>query len=215
MGARPEGEGVIYLPILMSLLAVDLAAAMSPGPNFVLVSQSAVDGDRKTALAIVGGFALSNLLWCAAVMLGLAALFRVVPQIYAAIRIIGGLYLIFLGIQLWRKSDKAIVGNAANDPGSLVRALVRGTLTNLTNPKSAVYFASIFVLFIQPGMPAWLRWMAVAIVIADTLIWYGFVALVFSTPRVRRWYRRAARTVDRVAGTLMVAFGGRLAVGRI
>lgn len=204
-----------YVPILMSLVAVDLATAMSPGPNFVLVSQSAVDRDRKTALAVVAGFALSNLLWCLAVMLGLAALFRVVPQVYAAVRIVGGLYLIFLGIQLWRKRDEAFEGSPANVSRSLLRAILRGTLTNLANPKSAVYFASIFVLFIQPGMPDWVRWMAVAIVIADTLIWYGFVALVFSTPRVQRWYRRATRTVDRVAGVLMVAFGTRLVVSRI
>jgi len=203
-----------YVSVLMSLVAVDLAAAMSPGPNFVLVSQSAVDGDRKTALAVVGGFALSNLLWCLAVMLGLAALFRVVPQIYAAIRIIGGLYLIFLGIQLWRKSDKAFEGSSTRVSRSLARAILRGTLTNVTNPKSAVYFASIFVLFIQPGTPAWVQWVAVAIVIADTLIWYGFVALVFSAQGVQRWYRQAASTVDRVAGALMVAFGARLVVGR-
>ena len=201
-----------YGPILVSLFAVDLAAAMSPGPNFVLVSQSAVDRDRRTALAVVAGFALSNLLWCVAVMLGLAALFRVVPQIYAAIRIVGGLYLIFLGIQLWWKSDKVIFGKSASDSGSLVRAFVRGTLTNLTNPKSAVYFASIFVLFIQPGTPVWVQWVAVAIVIADTLIWYGFVALLLSARRVQIWYRKVARTVDRLAGTLMIAFGSRLVI---
>jgi threonine efflux protein len=201
-----------YGPILVSLLAVDLAAAMSPGPNFVLVSQSAIDRDRRTALAVVGGFALSNLLWCVAVMLGLAALFHVVPQAYAAIRIVGGFYLIFLGIQLWRKSDKAIVGNPSINSQSLVGPFLRGTLTNLTNPKSAVYFASIFVLFIQPGTPVWVRWVAVAIVIADTLIWYGFVALVLSARRVQMWYRKIARTVDRVAGTLMIAFGVRLAI---
>ena len=203
-----------YVSILVSLVLVDLAAAMSPGPNFVLVSQSAGNRDRKTALAVVAGFALSNLLWCVAVMLGLAALFRVVPQVYAAVRIVGGLYLMFLGIQLWRKSDKPIVRNSANDSGSLVKAFVRGTLTNLTNPKSAVYFASIFVLFIQPAIPVWVRWIAVAIVIADTLLWYGFVALVFSTRRVQRGYRRATHTVDRVAGALMVAFGTRLVVSR-
>jgi threonine efflux protein len=204
-----------YLSILMSLVAVDLAAAMTPGPNFVLVSQSAVDRDRKTALAIVAGFALSNLVWCAAVMLGLAALFRVVPQIYDAVRIIGGLYLIFLGLQLWRKRDRRIDGKSANVSRSIVRAILRGALTNLTNPKSAVYFASIFVLFIQPGTPTWVQWVAVAIVIADTLIWYGFVALVFSARHVQRWYRKAARTMDRVAGTLMIAFGARLGVERI
>ena len=86
-----------YGPILASLLAVDLAAAMSPGPNFVLVSQAAVDRDRRTALAVVGGFALSNLLWCVAVMLGLAALFHVVPQAYVAIRVIGGFSSFSLG----------------------------------------------------------------------------------------------------------------------
>jgi threonine efflux protein len=204
-----------YVSVLLSLVAVDLVAAMSPGPNFVLVSQAAVDSDRKTALAVVCGFVLSNLVWCMAVMLGLAAFFRVVPQVYAIVRVIGGLYLIILGVQLWRKSDKGVVGTPRNVSRSLARAVVRGTLTNLTNPKSAVYFASIFVLFIKPGTPAWVQWTAIAIVLADTLVWYGSVALLFSADQVRTWYRKAGRTVDRVAGVLMIAFGGRLAIDRL
>ena len=204
-----------YVPVLLSLVAVDLAAAMSPGPNFVLVTQTAIDRDRKTALAVVCGFVFSNLVWCVAVMLGLVALFRVVPSVYTAIRITGGLYLIFLGVQLWRKSDKGIVGNSGNVSRSLAHAVGRGTLTNLTNPKSAVYFASIFVLFIKPGTPAWVQWVAVAIVLVDTFIWYGSVALFFSAEQVQRWYRRASRTMDRIAAGVMIAFGARLVVGRI
>jgi len=59
------------------------------------------------------------------------------------------------------------------------------------------------------------QWVAVAIVLVDTFIWYGSVALFFSAEQVQRWYRRASRTMDRIAAGVMIAFGARLVVGRI
>jgi threonine efflux protein len=203
-----------HLPLLLSLVAVDLLAAMSPGPNFVLVTQTAVTRTFRHAGAVVAGFTTANLAWCAAVLFGLSAIFGLVPWLYGGVKLLGGAYLIYLGISLWRGAGAEPIGAADSPRGSLSAAYARGLLTNLTNPKSAVYFGSIFVIFIGPGTPDWVRVAAVGIVLIDTVAWYGSVAALFSRASAQRIYRSLQRRVDRVAGAVMMAFGARLALVR-
>jgi RhtB (resistance to homoserine/threonine) family protein len=202
------------LLLLGSLLAVDLLAAMSPGPNFLLVSQSALAMSRRHALAVVGGIVAGNLLWCLAVVLGLSAVFVLVPWLHTAVQIAGGAYLVYLGVRLWTQPADSTAPGVPTAGGSRQAAFLRGFVTSATNPKSVVYFGSIFAVFLGPGSPGWLKLAAVAIVIADTVLWYGTMALVFSTQRVQRGYASIRRPIDRLAGGVMAAFGARLLLVR-
>lgn len=199
-----------YLPLLLSLAAVDLLAAISPGPNSILVAQAAIHRNRRYAAGAVLGLATANLIWCLAVALGLSALFDVATWLYAAIRLAGGLYLIFLGVLLWRSHPRSEDDAGSPDGGSRGGAYLRGLLTNLSNPKSVVYFGSIFALFVGPGTPAWVEATAVAIVIFNTFLWYGAVAVLFSNRAVVRRFAAMQRPINRVAGVIMVGFGARL-----
>lgn len=199
-----------YVALLASLFAVDMLAAMSPGPNFVLVTQTAIRRTRRHAAAVVAGFVTTNLLWCVAVLLGLTALFELAPWLYRGIRIAGGAYLIYLGISAWRSHAAA----AARVESSTSAAYIRGILTNLSNPKSVVYFGSIFALFMKPGTPVWVQLAGVAIVLANTVLWYGSVAALFSRTAVQRRYEALRRPINAVAGTVMAAFGVRLLLAR-
>jgi threonine efflux protein len=203
-----------YIFLLGSLVAVDLLAAMSPGPNFLLVSQSALARSRSHALATVAGVATGNLLWCLTVVLGLSAVFTFVPWLHDAIQVLGGAYLVYLGLRLWQKPGDSIVAGVSTGARSSLRAYLRAFVTGATNPKSVVYFGSIFTVFLGPGSPEWLKIVAVAIVMADTFLWYGSVALLFSTPRVRLGYASIRRPVDRLAGVVLAAFGTRLLLVR-
>jgi RhtB (resistance to homoserine/threonine) family protein len=201
-----------YIVLLTILAAVDLLAAISPGPNFVLVSQSAAHRSRRYAGAVVAGFVVSNLIWCLAVVLGLASLFKMAPWLYTSVKLLGGLYLVFLGVQLWRSRDAATA--LVRTPRGSRTAILRGILTNLGNPKSVVYFGSIFAVFLSPGTPTWVQAVAVAIVLTNTVLWYGTVAWLFSNVRVQRLYSAIQRPLNRIAGSLMAAFGARLALVR-
>ena len=197
-----------YLPLFLSLFVVDTLAAISPGPNFVLVTQTAVQRTTRHALAVVAGFVTTNFIWCAAVALGLTALFDVAPWLYVAVKIGGGAYLIYLGIAMWRGADAMTIESPVRI--SAGGSYVRGLLTNLTNPKTIVYFGSIFALFMKPGTPTWVQAVAIAIVLADTIAWYGIVAVLFSRHLVQRAYANAQRAINRVSGTVMIAFGAGL-----
>src|SRR5947209_4386894 len=123
-----------YTALLLSLFVVDILAAMSPGPNFVLVTQTAVQRTTRHALAVVAGFVTTNVLWCVAVVFGLKALFDLAPWLYVAIKVGGGAYLLYLGISMWRGTEAAMIESPAGY--SAGGSYVRGVLTNFTNPKS-------------------------------------------------------------------------------
>jgi threonine efflux protein len=201
---------VNYLYLLLSLLAVDLLAAISPGPNFVVVTQTAIQRRRRHAAAVVLGLVSANLIWCLAVVFGLSTLFELAPWLLGTIKFLGGAYLIYLGVSLWRINGPTSTSAEFSLQNKLSAAYIRGLLTNLSNPKSVVYFGSIFALFMKPGTPAWVQFMAVGIVLFDTVLWYGSVALMFSSTMVRRFYVRIQRPINCITGVVMVAFGVRL-----
>jgi RhtB (resistance to homoserine/threonine) family protein len=203
-----------HLPHLIALLAVDLLAAMTPGPNFVLVTQTAIGHSFRQGAAVVLGLMISNLLWCAAVLFGLTSLFHLAPWLYTAIKLAGGAYLIVLGVQLWRSRGEVEAARHDLPERSPRTALLRGVLIGLSNPKSALYFGSVFALFVSPDTPAWVQATAVAVVLVNTAAWYGSVAALFSRPRVQRAYSRVQRTLNRVAGAVMAAFGVKLLATR-
>jgi threonine efflux protein len=205
---------VSYLPLLLSLFLVDLVAAMSPGPNFTLVTHSAVHRTRRYAVAVSIGFVIANLIWCLAVVFGLALLFDLQPWLYDLLRLLGGSYLILLGIQVWSSGENSETKQPVNSHAAIGTGVVRGLLTNLGNPKSAVYFGSVFAVFLKPGTPAWVQMAAVAIVLIDTILWYGSVAVLMSTDRAQRVFARFNKAINRVAGVALVLFGLRLLASR-
>ena len=198
-----------YVALLVSLLAVDLFAAMSPGPNFIVVAQTAASASWRRGAMVVAGILAANVVWCLAVALGLSVLFELAPSLYHALQILGGLYLVYLGISLWH-AEPAGTAPPALRPLTPWQAFARGLFTNLTNPKSLAYFGSVFALFMGPEIPAAIKAIAIGIVLFDTVLWYGIVAACFSRSSVQRLYAGLERPLNRLAGTVMMLFAGRL-----
>lgn len=203
-----------YLPLLLSLVAVDLLAAISPGPNFVVVAQAAIRGSFRQAAAVVTGIVMANLLWCVGVVLGLSALVHLAPWLYGTMKVLGGAYLIYLGVTLWRTKSGPGLTPESSFQQALPTAFARGLLTNLSNPKSVVYFGSVFALFMGPAIPLWVKTVAIGIVLLDTVLWYGTVAAMFSRARMQRSYAALEKPINRVTSAVMIGFGSRLLVVR-
>ncbi len=191
-----------------------MIAAASPGPAFIVALQESVARDRRAGVAAAVGIALGSLLWALLVVLGVGLLLQQASWLYGTLRLLGGLYLIYLGICLWRGAAQPLTlsGWGSGEPASTLRSLRLGLLTQLVNPKAAVFFGSIFLTFLPPDLPLWVTGVVLANIFAVEFLWYLAVALLFSTGRVRRAYTGAKLWIDRLAGGCLAALGLKLAL---
>ena len=184
-----------------------MATCVVPGPNNFMLMRFGMRHGRGVALAAGFGTTLSCIVWCAAAALGLAALLAAAPWLYKILRVGGGLYLMWFAIALWRAKPETEPDEAAGAPPGWWRAFWQGFAINMTNPKSVLFFASIFSAYVRPATPGWAQAAAVGICVATCLGWQVAMAWLFSSRRAADAYARAQRPLDRAAGMLMGAFG--------
>ncbi|MEM7734112.1 MAG: LysE family transporter [Pseudomonadota bacterium] len=199
-----------YLALILAVLLVDLLALISPGPNFILVTSAAVSQTRGHALSTACGIAMGSLIWASASALGIASVLEVFPVLGLILKGVGVIYLIYLGIRLLR--SQGVEPKAAQKTSqSLTTGFWRGMLVNLTNPKSAAYYASVFAAFLTPDMPLWVLAVLIGAIAAMSLAWHGILAVGFSTGPVRARYIAASKYIDRACGGILICLGLRLA----
>ncbi|OJU23792.1 MAG: threonine transporter [Nitrobacter sp. 62-13] len=197
---------------LFGILGALLVGAVSPGPSFVLVSRIAATVSRRDGLWAAMGMGLGGAIFAILALLGLATILLRIEWLYLVLRILGGIYLVYLGIQIWRGASESTDVSASGPPHatSAARSLGIGFLTQVCNPKTAVVYASIFAALLPPSTPLWLFLCLPPLVFALEATWYAVVALAFSAPRPRSVYLCSKRCIDRVAGVVMGALGARL-----
>lgn len=196
-----------HLLSLGSLFLVGLATCAVPGPNNFMLMRLGMRRGRAAALAGGAGTVLSCLVWCGLAVLGLAALLKAWPWLYLVLRTGGGLYLIWFAIAIWRAKPTAAEAEPVDPQGSVQDAFWQGFLINMTNPKSVLFFASIFSAYVGPDTPAWVHWAAVGDVTLVCAIWQVAMAFLFSARAPAAAYARAQRPLDRIAAVLMGGFG--------
>ncbi len=201
------------LMLFATVAMVHLIALMSPGPDFFFISQTAASRSRHDAILGVLGISLGVAIWAAVALMGLHLLLMRMQWLHSIITTGGGLYLCWLGWQMFR-SARHPAGESAGMPAHQGRTFWRGLLTNLSNPKALIYFGSVFSLFVGNNVAASARWGLFVLIIAETLCWFSLVAVVFALPAIRRGYQRLARWIDGVAGVFFAGFGIGLIISR-
>ncbi|MEP3275622.1 MAG: LysE family transporter [Stappiaceae bacterium] len=190
----------------LTLLGV-LAAQISPGPNLVAVASVGLAQGRRPALFVVTGISSGMLVWSSSTALGLGALIEAFPLSLLFLKLIGGAYLLFLGLKAARAMSTGGGSTAiAPDtrPLSDGRAWRRGLLVLLTNPKAALMWAAVASFLFGQGLSAWHVLAFGPIGALSGLIIYGIYALLFSTGTAMRGYARFSRWFE---GVFAAAFG--------
>jgi threonine/homoserine/homoserine lactone efflux protein len=195
-----------------SILGAIAIGAASPGPSFVLVARIAVATSRRDGLMAALGMGVGGVIFGGLALIGLRALLTEVTWLYLTLKVAGGLYLVYLGFRLWRGARAPIGVNArdAQPTGSLRRSFILALATQLSNPKAAVVYGSIFAALLPQAPSGWLFVFLPIGIFAIEAGWYTLVACVFSAPRPRAAYLRSKTLIDRIAGSVMAALGLRL-----
>lgn len=201
------------IPALLGLAAALTAGVVSPGPSFVMVARTAVATSREDGLAAALGMGGGGLLFATAAVLGLNALLLAVPMVYLVLKVAGGLYLASLGWRVWKSAHRPLVlANMATGARRNTRkSLLLGFSTQISNPKTAIVYASVFAAFLPSAPSLAFDLILVAVVFVIETSWYSLVALALASERPRNAYLRYKAWMDRVAGGVMMALGLELA----
>jgi RhtB (resistance to homoserine/threonine) family protein len=204
----------ITVPLLSILGAIVIGAA-SPGPSFVFVTRTAIALSRRDGVAAALGMGVGGLVYGGLGLFGLQALLSQVEWLFMTLKVLGGLYLLWLALGLWRTAARPItVAQAAEGrPRSVRRSFTMAAVTQLSNPKTAIVYGSIFAAFLPAHVPGWTFAVLLPTIFTIEAGWYSIVALAFSSDRPRAAYLRWKRWFDRVAGTVMGGLGLRLILG--
>ncbi|MEL7014134.1 MAG: LysE family translocator, partial [Pseudomonadota bacterium] len=141
--------------LLLAFIGAGLLLNLTPGADFVFISASGISGGPRVGVAAAIGVNLGILIHIAMAAAGLSALLIAVPLAYDVIRYAGAAYLIYLAVQAWRSTDEIGQGKAA---ASLWTAVRRGFVTNLLNPKTALFIFAFIPQFTDPDIgPIWMQ----------------------------------------------------------
>ena len=210
------------MTIGQALLSFTLAAGLltiTPGLDTALVLRTAAVEGRKQALLAGVGICFGCLLWGAAASFGLGALLAVSSFAYNMVRIVGAIYLGYLGIKLFirafaltssHSTAEAVLQERKAGDGSLW--LRRGLLTNLLNPKIGVFYLSFLPQFVPAGVQVWSFSILLALIhAAEGLLW--FLLLTNATQWLSSWLRQRSviKALDSAMGAVFIAFGLKLA----
>jgi threonine/homoserine/homoserine lactone efflux protein len=206
-----------YVAPLLSLALLWTVAVVTPGPNFFNTAQLAASCSRRHGVVAALGVATGTVLWGLAGGLGIKSLFSAAPTLYLSFKIAGGCYLIYLGLKQFKRKPPSVPGD--NDSLSvagrtLLSAYGRGFVGNMTNPKAALFVATIFATAMPASPPPMLLALAVLTMATLSFSWYCSVALLFASRRVAGAYDRSRKWLDRFAGSCYLLFGAHLVANR-
>jgi threonine efflux protein len=201
---------MLDLQPLVGVAALNLAAAVSPGPAFILITQTAASSRREVAWATAAGTVAASLLWAAAALLGWQLVLARAASVYRFLQIAGGLYLCFIGWSTWRHARDPLLAFRRLE-GSPLTAFRKGLVLGLSNPKVIVFFGTIFTTLFTPATPAAVRWAALLVILFNETIWYGSLATLFGVSAIQRRYQRWKANTERFFGGVLIVFGARLA----
>ncbi len=201
------------LQTILLFMSAGLALNLTPGPDMLYVATRSASEGRAAGLISALGIAAGCLVHLAALALGLAALLARVPEAYATVRLAGAAYLLYLGVRaLFR--PQPLAANASLARASLGAVFRQGMVTNILNPKVALFFLAFLPQFVDPA-----RGSPVAQIVLLGLLFNGSGTLVNAAvavlaSRASAWLRNReaeSRRLQRFTGIVFIALGARLA----
>jgi threonine efflux protein len=206
-----------YLPDLVLVFAAFTIAAGSPGPSTLAIMSTAMGAGRTPALALAAGIISGSFTWGLLAAAGVTALIASHSGALYAVKIAGGLYLLYLAWRAARSSmrpDVVVISTQLPESHDLNRIYVRGYLMHLTNPKAILGWTAIIALGLPPNPP----WQVIVAILAGCLLISAVLncgyALAFSTAPMVNGYRRARRWIEGALAGLFAFAGIKLLTTR-
>ena len=203
-----------YLSLIGTVTLLNLLAAMSPGPDFVVTVRNSLCYSRRsgiyTGLGISMGLVV-HLLYCAA---GIGYIISKSIVLFSIIKLLGAGYLIYMGIISFTAKISKLDLTKEHSAIDLkrIQAFKIGFLTNILNPKVTLFLLSLFSFVIGNDTPFYIVLTISLIIIATALIWFIIVSVFFTQQKVQRAYLKYEKLMNRVLGSFLLFLGVKIAL---
>ena len=183
--------------------AAALGLSLTPGPNGLLaLTHGALFGTKKTVATILGGIT-GFFLVIAMSMFGIGALLAASASLLTVLKWVGGAYLVFLGIQVWRSPALALTRNKVSGSSGLYRA---GLFSALSNPKGILFFVAFLPQFIEPERSLFAQFVIMAATFMIIEFFYELTVAALAD-RITPWLARVGKNFNRTFGAVFMAIG--------
>lgn len=198
---------------------IALLGAMSPGPDFAIVTKNTLLHSRKAGLLTILGVGAALIIHMTYCVLGLAAVIASSVFLFSLIKFIGAFYLIYLGfVSLITKQSPSRpmpVGEGMKKTQlSNVTAFRQGFLCNLLNPKATLFFLSLFTLLIHPDTPFMGMMIYAMEIVTVSMLWFCALAFFLSHARVKHYLNKIEKYIVKILGGFLIGFGVMLVLVR-
>ena len=202
-----------YLPLIGTVAILNLLAAISPGPDFVMIVRNSLCYSRRSGIYTTFGIGLAlgvHLLYCAA---GIGYLISTSLILFSIIKILGAGYLIYMGVGSILAKKSSLEQSEVKNDVDLTRfqAFRMGFLTNILNPKATLFLLSLFTLVIGNSPPLYIMVTISAIIIGTAIAWFTIVSIFLSQERVRNAFLKYEKGINRILGGFLIILGIKIA----
>jgi threonine/homoserine/homoserine lactone efflux protein len=203
-----------------SFLAISALLIVVPGPDMALVARNALRGGRRSGIATGAGVLSGLVVWTVAASVGLAAMLRASEPAFVTLKIAGCAYLVYLGTRsLWDslRGTDATGESSRNGPAgsSSTVSLRQGLISNLGNPKIAVFFTSFLPQFVPAHHQPFLALLTLGLLFCVmTFAWLAAYSVLVASAGDLLRRSSIRRALDALTGTVLIGLGARLALER-
>lgn len=200
---------VVSISLILGAL---LVAAISPGPSFVLVAKFAIGASRNDGIAASIGMGIGGVILSLLALTGLHAVFTSVPILFVILKVLGGLYLVYLAIRFWLGAEQAleIEDGVGKTKSTVKKSFLIALVTQLSNPKTAITYGVIFAALLPVNITSTIYFILPPLVFMVETGWYLLVTLTLSSASPRAVYLKSKSLFDRIAGSVMAGLGIKL-----
>ena len=203
---------VNYLPEIISVCLIAVFMSISPGADFVMVTRNSLFFNRKAGLYSALGISLAIWVHVAYSIAGLAIIISNSVVLFSIIKYLGAAYLIYIGWKAFRtKREDAVISTEEKGHLSNINACKIGFITNALNPKTTLFFLSIFTQVVHADTPIALQLLYGAIISLAHLIWFSLVAICLTQPIFLERFNQYKSTIEKLVDAVLVGFGLKVA----
>lgn len=200
------------MSLLLTICALHFVAQLSPGPDVLLIAKSSASTSRANTLKIIFGISVGIVVWVVLTLLGFTVLIEQFPWIQQVLMLIGGLFLARMGWAMLNGGLKTLKQETNLDDGQQPPVpdsknhFLLGLFTNLSNPKTLIYFSSVFSLALSSSASTHLKTQLAVIIPLQTFLVFALFMLIMSMPKIKAAYQRSGSYIDIISGGLFLIF---------